>query len=331
MCRYELKRTLSKKTQGGYATVEHSLRGTLLKFVGSNKPIAIEAADESFVLDTAQFVVDITAAGVDISQIRDAVKYPAAFLNNRYASKTINGIISMNPILNAWIHQYGDCDLDIALNAINMHGIDLNVIRNNIRTYISAIDNVIALSLDTAYQGNIHGNDSVSRKFITYSDTDMHIPNYRRPVNTIHPGQATDPFIAKVLNNNMFRGWYGKINSRVDPQYVRFTNITDNPLILELNAPDTASSKTPKDEMADIIPAGTVRSSIMLLIRAFLNDPRWRIGGGAIPNANMAELYDMISYITLLAGLANAYGNTTHIKEYNGSIGDRYGRDATML
>ena len=331
MCWFKLKRMPSRKTHGGYATIEKGPRGTLLKFIGVNTPIAIEAANEEFVLDTTQLVNDIKTKGIDISQIRNAVKYPAGFLNNKYASKTINGVISMNSVLNTWIHQNGNCDLDRAMTAIHGKEIDLTGIRNFIRTYVGGTADFIALSLNTAYQGNIFGNDSVSKRLIAYSPgLDTHIPNYRRPVNTTHPRIPADPFIAMVLNNNMFRGWYGSINSRVNPQYVRFIDdsSTTGPLILGLNGPDGAVSKDPKDEMADIIPAGTVRSTIMLLIRAFLNQYRETL----IPDDTAKNaLYAAISYITLLAGLANAYGDTTHIKEYNGSIGDRYGRDAHAL
>lgn len=334
---------ITNKHKGGYATItdansgNDSTKGTWLQFLSTstNKPIAIECSPRNNEIDvsdlTNRLLIEIDRQQqqqpqlptvLSIEGIRNAVRYPAGQLtgNVLHKKKLINGIIAANPLLSRWIWRIGPCDMDYAITII-LPGLDITNIRGNISTLIRNDGRYIALELTEVYQGNIQGNAAAGNNFISYDDSHI-TPRYRKTPKFTHPGKA-DPFKAKVLNNDHFRGWYGIINSRVNPQYVRTAGV-DATGIYELHyeQPDHANTKRPSDEMADIIPAGTVRVSIMLLLRAWLDN------SGAL---TVDDLYDMIAYITLLAGLANAYGNTTHDSAYNKSIGDTYGRVGTQL
>lgn len=331
---------VSNKHKGGYAIITNSAfgndssKGTWLRFIPTslNKPIAIECSPGNNEIDVSALTTDLVNAignqqlypRLSIENIRNAVRYPGDQLtrNAQHKRKLINGIISSNILLSRWIWRYDeDCDLDYATNII-LPGVPIANIRRNISTLIQTTGGrYIALELTEAYQGNIQGNAAAGNHFIAYDGT-RRLPRYRETPRLVHPGSRIDPFKANVLNNDHFRGWYGKINSRVNPQYVRHSRVNANIYELLYKPPDHANDKQPTDEMADIIPAGTVRVSIMLLLRAWLDNNN---------GLTVDDLYDMIAYITLLAGLANAYGNTTHDSAYNKSIGDTYGRVGTQL
>ena len=314
-----------RKTHGGYAGIQNDPRGTLLVFrtISQYKPIVIEYTNPNGILDTMQlcnFLSGIPNAFGD--RLRNAVTKPAGFINPRFVNKTISGIIRSNPILLRWIKGNNPCDLDIAIGHILAPGPRPNIALNNALTTIRRIvilaQGYSMYTLNSAYQGNIRGNARANGRFITYDGNNV-VPPYRRSVPVTHPGATADPFKLTYLDNDHFRKWYGTIDRRIDPQYVRIVDDTVDPIALHRIPPDGATTKTQADEMADIIPAGSVRSSIMLLLDA------WRTIHQQ-PNApTIDEVLNAVSYITLLAGLANAFGNTTHAAMYNGSIGDRYG------
>jgi hypothetical protein len=134
-----------------------------------------------------------------------------------------------------------------------------------------------------------------------------------------------DPFSRYVFNNDALRGWYGSSKAAykiMNPQYIRHTLGVGIRQSLRRDAPNLARDKVPDDNMADIIPAGSVRQSIMLYLEHLFR-AGWTMPDG-LPGLPLPSVLEHISYIALLCGIANAFGNTTHDADYNTGIGDNY-------
>lgn len=149
--------------------------------------------------------------------------------------------------------------------------------------------------------------------------------NYKSPTklivksNGVRANQPYDPFNSRVFDNDAARLWFGNNESAyrtLNVQYVRQKRIANGKVWMGRDPADKVKSKKPSDQIADVIPAGSVRCTIMLVIECWLD-----FGQGTVSEN---ELLDMISYLTILPGIGNSFADSTHDGPYNGAVGNKY-------
>ncbi len=294
------------------------------------------------------------------NKIKQAVKFPCWILGNPslndksvYAAANSVGLYT-DPLFTA--SNGGMCDMDSILSVLirrnNRSHYDLNTVRGNLQrirqriiTNMNTNNTLFILNaMADVSQGDHKGQ---SATIYAYSD-DPHLI-YAPLINEYIKGHEMrldkrgrwrnvqiDHFSNYVFDNEDLRGWYGnpgktppgevpKVYKVMNPQYIRpsLENDASKTKKLTLKPADKAKSKRSTDDMADIIPAASVRQTIMLYIKHILTIQNKRLDYNA--------LYADLSYISLLCQLANAFGNTTHFHDYNTGLSDEYRYTAAPL
>ena len=349
-----------KKAKGGYANIRPDMYGTCIYFSQwcVHKPIAIEYVDDTMTLNLVQLVQDINelttrfaSTGINFrAGIKDAAEHPLKYLNikpPRTDSYSVYGMLAAkrgeyktmfaHPLLT---NRDGTCNTDRIIEVCGGNLEFLNHIRVRIISRFGMTrsengpynhymvikdgegkDVPIRLSeMCAVCQGN-------TDTFVYYTSNGT--PEYTHPCEYVLAGRS-DPFKAQICNNDAFRKWY-RNPSAMNSQLVRvlpngrqmalypslFKDIKDNGEKTLTGIIDYIQNHT-DNQVADIIPAGTVRQTVMLLLQIYIKI-------NFITDAErINNVLQEIAYISLINGIANAFGNTTHQGNYNGAIDDNY-------
>lgn len=366
------------KIRGGRALID-STKGTVIKFPHDSdlfvyhSPIVIRRAAEQPLLDVKVLCDKINKFDGFAHIIRIAVIEACQILgNSEMPTQIYDALCDCNMYTNAlFTRDDGVCDMDGILriltgeNDANMNRlisireslIDTMKMGNN-NNYI--VDAMIEVS-----QGDVKRINEKSKTITIY----MYGNTCRKPNTDYSPliddfmlEQTTkvDTFAKEIFDTSMLRRWYNTNEFRrnrknaykeMNMQYMRLDNrpiqcdsadqTTAKIQHLKKVDPDMGVSKGKDDTIADIIPAISVRQSIMFYLDHILSP---------LPSDNTKLIIDVvrkkysnekkytdnvisahISYITLLCGLANAFGNTAHYSKYNSAIGDNYRYEAQRL
>ena len=360
----------ASKIRGGYALIDNE-KGTVIKFPRDSElyvyhsPIVIRRAPAQPILNERALCDEIKKyEGIDkfVHNIRIAVKYPCRILNTPEKPTEIYQALRNYEVYTneLFTREDGICDMDGILwiltddNKANMDRLSsireslINTMKmGNNNNYI--VDAMIEVS-----QGDVERiNEKTREKTIyMYGNNERHTPNVTYEPLTDDKSK-TDIFTKEIVDTKVFREWFDNdVYKEMNMQYVRTNktpikstsakNFVTKIWYLKKDNPDNAASKTKNDTMADIIPAYSVRQSIMFYLDHILSplspeNPKLKIIDVIRAKYSNSELYTddvigaHISYITLLCGLANAFGNTTQSMRYNTLIGNRYRYEGIRL
>ena len=350
------RKSLIAKQKGGYAGVLNDNGvGTVIEFPVDilHKPIVIRQREGAGHLNLYALYNDIAKQGEDfIDGIKRAVTNPCRILRDEYLHSTIYAVLNKNKMYtNPLFTRIGECRMDGILHVLcplTEKFDHLKEIRDSLIAIVcNCHEAYIIDEMTSVSQGDSVGhkiNSDIGGKYIyMYGENlDTREPNigYEQLIDDyILSSELTllkngkkqtiyfDPISRYVFDNEDVRNWYGKNKAAytiMNPQYIRPNIVNDQieqSLILVL--PDRARSKVPNDNIADIIPAGSVRQSIMLYLKCLLSTG-WPDSGIWAGRLSIELVLEHISYITLLCGIANAFGDTTHWADYNTGIGDKY-------